>query len=86
MPTYEYYCSDNDQTVEVLHKMSEKLATWGELCERAGTDLGDTPSETPIQRMISGGQLMLRKSGGGSAPAAPSKPSGGHVCGGGCSH
>ncbi len=88
MPTYEYFCPENEQTVEVLHKMSEKLVTWGELCERSGTDPGKTPSSSPIQRMISGGQLMLRKSGGGLAPMPAPKPSGGgHCCGGGsCSH
>ena len=84
MPTYEYYCPENEQTVEVIHKMSEKLTTWGELCERAGTDPGETSPQTPIQRMISGGQLMLKK-GGSPSPPIP-KPSGGHTCGKGCSH
>ncbi len=34
MPTYDYYCSQNKQTVNVQHGMKEKLANWGELCER----------------------------------------------------
>ena len=86
MPTYEYYCPENEQTVEVMHKMSEKLATWGELCERSGTPQGETPSSTPIKRMISGGHLMMKKTSRRShmMPQA-TKPSG-HVCGKGCSH
>jgi hypothetical protein len=59
--------------------MSEKLATWGEVCERAGLDLGNTPSDSPVDRLISGGGIV--SSGALSNPVAPSCGSGG--CGGG---
>lgn len=63
MPTYQYHCETNGQVLEVRHNMSEKLHTWGELCERSGHDLGETPAETPIRRAILGGQLMLKSEG-----------------------
>jgi hypothetical protein len=47
MPTYDYYCENNGKTVEVSHRMSEQVASWGELCERAGIDAGDTPPGQP---------------------------------------
>jgi hypothetical protein len=59
--------------------VSEKLATWGEVCERAGLDLGNTPSDSPVDRLISGGGIV--SSGALSNPEAPSCGSGG--CGGG---
>ncbi|MEO1896639.1 MAG: hypothetical protein ABGX36_02340 [Cycloclasticus sp.] len=32
--------------------MKEKLKTWGELCDKAGIDIGKTPAETEISRII----------------------------------
>lgn len=93
MLTYEYFCPTNGETLEVRHRISEKLSTWGELCERADADPGSTPLDTPIQRNILGGQLMVSKSGptrGGmmqaAKDAAPKKVSGGCCHGGSCSH
>lgn len=57
MPTYVYHCARNQQTVEVQHGMTEALTTWGEVCQRAGLDLGETPPETPVERWITGGLL-----------------------------
>ena len=53
MPLYEYHCEANGETLEVSHTMKVVLKTWGELCEHAGQDLGDTPRETPIKKLIS---------------------------------
>lgn len=53
MPYYEYHCGSNGRTVEVRHAMDERLATWGELTERAGTEAGDTPSDAPVERILS---------------------------------
>jgi hypothetical protein len=52
MPTYDYHCKTNDQIIEVKHSMKEKLKTWGELCDKAGIDIGNTPAETEISRII----------------------------------
>lgn len=55
MPTYDYRCDKNSQTVSVQHGMKESLRTWGELCQRAGLDVGSTPADASVERVISGG-------------------------------
>ena len=80
MPTYDYFCAANNQVVEIRHRMSETVATWGELCALAGIDPGDTPARTPVERLISGGQVVRRSSlGDRDVPACGSGP----CCGGG---
>jgi len=53
MPTYEYRCEANGKIIEVRHKMSEQLRTWGELCSRAGISVGETDPDAPVQKLIS---------------------------------
>ncbi|MEN8177625.1 MAG: zinc ribbon domain-containing protein [Pseudomonadota bacterium] len=62
MPTYDYFCDANDQKVEVKHRMSEELKNWGELCDKAGIETGDTPMDTPVRRLISGGAFISSSS------------------------
>ncbi len=70
MPTYDYRCDANDRVIEVAHRMSETLANWGELCERAGIEMGDTPSDAPVHRLATGGNVVSSNSlGSGTAPA-----------------
>ncbi len=70
MPTYDYRCESNNRTVEVSHRMSESLGTWGELCAKAGLEPGDTPASSPVIRLATGGNLISRSSlGSGTAPA-----------------
>ena len=69
MPTYDYRCQANGQVVEVKHGMSERLTTWGELCDRKGTELGTTPADSPVERLITGGQFITSSSRGDAAPA-----------------
>jgi len=70
MPTYDYRCEINNRTVEVQHRMSEEIRSWGELCEKAGIDPGATPSESPVYRVANGGNLISSSAlGSGSAPA-----------------
>lgn len=52
MPLYQYYCDENDQTVEVYHPMDVKLNNWLELCYAAQVDIGDTDPTTPIRKVI----------------------------------
>ncbi|MDZ4688610.1 MAG: hypothetical protein SH850_26350 [Planctomycetaceae bacterium] len=75
MITYQYHCPNNGQTLEVQHGMKERLATWGELCQRAGAELNGTPETAAVERLISGG-LMGTVSGGTatSSEAMPSLP------------
>ncbi|MCL4221409.1 MAG: hypothetical protein KJZ65_08560 [Phycisphaerales bacterium] len=53
MPRYDYHCPANDRTVEVEHAMSDQVATWGELCDRAGLDPGKTPRTAPVEKLLS---------------------------------
>ncbi len=81
MPTYDYRCEANGEVLEVRHGMNELLRTWGELCERAGVDPGNTPPESPVQRLATGGQVV-RSSSLGEAPACPNPGAcGGGMCG-----
>lgn len=80
MPTYEYYCPANHQTLEVLHGMSTELSTWGEACERAGVEPGETPADAPVEKLLGAGMVIAK-----SRPAEDfdcGKPGG--CCGGGC--
>ena len=79
MPSYDYRCAANGRVVEVRHRISEKLTTWGEVCDRAGVDTGDTAADTPVERLITGGGVVSSSSL--SNPEPPSCPPGG--CGGG---
>ena len=82
MPTYDYFCETNGRKVEVSHKMSENLASWGELCSRASLDPGDTPVDAPVKRLISGAAII--SGGRQSEPAAPACASGACCPGGLC--
>lgn len=82
MPTYDYRCDSNGQIVEVRHRMSESLSTWGELCARAEISPGDTPTDAPVHRLANGGNI-IGSLGTGQAPA-PSCGTGGCCPGGAC--
>jgi hypothetical protein len=83
MPTYDYRCEVNGRVLEVRHGMNEVVKDWGELCERSGVELGDTPADTPVKRLISGGQFIssshLHEAEAPSCAAGPC--CGGGVCG-----
>jgi hypothetical protein len=53
MPYYEYRCTANGRTVEVRHPMDERLVTWGDLAGRAGLEVGGTPADAPVERLLS---------------------------------
>ena len=78
MPTYDYYCEANGRKVEVKHKISENMTSWGELCTLANENTGETPADTPVKRLITGG-AVIGSTGSGSEPACAS----GACCSGG---
>lgn len=88
MPTYEYFCPENGQQIEVKHGINEKLLTWGEVCEKASLPLGETSSVSPVERKIFGGQLMLKKPSGELQYPKKGEPlhQKAHTCGGNCHH
>ncbi|WP_333687329.1 zinc ribbon domain-containing protein [Methylococcus capsulatus] len=77
MPRYDYFCEANDSVVEVSHPMNDRLTTWGEVCERAGLAVGDTP----VRKLITGGGIV--RSGALKNPEAPPCQSGAPCCGAG---
>lgn len=82
MPTYDYHCPANDKTVEVKHRIADSIATWGELCQLAGIEAGDTPADTPVEKLITGGGIVKSNSMGSEPPCVS-----GPCCGGGgCGH
>ena len=66
MPLYEYRCPDNGLTVEVRHGMSEKLETWGELCERSNQSPGTTRPDAFVERLMSAPVPTPSRGGSGS--------------------
>jgi len=83
MPTYDYFCEANGQRVEVSHKMSESISSWGELCERAAIEPGNTPSDAPVRKLISGGAVIgaAALKNPGPPPSCGSGGCGGGMCG-----
>jgi hypothetical protein len=82
MPTYDYRCEANGQIVEVKHRMSETVQTWGELCQLAGIEPGDTEPASPVSRLATGGNVVKSGGGRGMEPACASGPCcGGGMCG-----
>jgi hypothetical protein len=79
MPTYDYACAANGRVVEVSHRMSEDLITWGELCAKAGIERGNTPADAPVKRLATGGNIVSGKLT--SEPMAPCAT--GSCCSGG---
>lgn len=52
MPVYEYLCPANGRALTVVHPMTQRVATWGELCSLAGCDPGDTPLDAPVEKLL----------------------------------
>lgn len=52
MPTYDYHCAANDRVISVMHKMADSVSTWGEVCTKAGLELGDTSADSPVVKRI----------------------------------
>jgi hypothetical protein len=63
--------------------MNEAVSTWGELCTLAGIEPGETPVNTPVEKLITGGQVVRRSSlGEADTPVCSSGPCcGGGLCG-----
>ncbi|MEO1236242.1 MAG: zinc ribbon domain-containing protein [Planctomycetota bacterium] len=81
MPTYQYFCPGNHQTVEVMHGMTRRVDTWGELCEIAELEPGATPTDTPVEKLLGAGMVLAKKPD--SAECTGPSPGGG-CCGGMC--
>ncbi len=65
MPSFDFHCAANGQTIEVMLKMHETISTWGELCARKEISLGDTPADAPIEKKFTS-SVVMEKSAMGS--------------------
>ncbi len=83
MPTYDYRCEFNGQIIEVKHRMNERASTWGELCALAGVAPGDTPLDSAVEKLITGGQVVRSDSLGdaGQPPCGTGPCCSGGMCG-----
>ncbi len=79
MPKYDYRCEQNGRVVEVSHSMSDVVSNWGQLCALAHIETGETPADSPVHKIISGGFVATGAASKASAHscAAPG------CCGGG---
>ena len=82
MAKYDYRCEQSGRTVEVSHSMDQVINTWGELCALAGIEAGETPAESPVHKVISGGFITTgaRSQASSHSCTAPACCSGG-MCG-----
>jgi hypothetical protein len=58
MPLYDYFCPANNQQLEVSHSMNLEVSTWGQLCELAKCEIGETPEDAPVRRLLSAPRLI----------------------------
>jgi hypothetical protein len=79
MPKYDYFCETNGQMLEASHPMSQRLGTWGELCATTGVDLGSTPADAPVKKLITGGGVV--KASSLKNPSVPPCQMGAPCCG-----
>jgi len=75
MPTYDYKCEDNGKIIEVKHRMSENISTWGQLCEVADINPENTPLHASVKRLPTGGNVL--KTGVGKSDVPPCQSGGG---------
>lgn len=79
MPKYDYLCEANGQVIEVSHRMQERISTWKELCDLAGVSLGTTPPDSPVKKLITGGDVI--RAGALKNPDVPPCQTGAPCCG-----
>ena len=59
MPIYDYFCPSNNQPIEGMHSYTHEITTWGEVCQLANCDLGDTPKDALVRRVVSAPMLSI---------------------------
>ncbi|MFG0247565.1 MAG: zinc ribbon domain-containing protein [Phycisphaeraceae bacterium JB051] len=63
MPIYTYHCPASGKEVDVQHGMNQRLTTWKQVCDTAEIDPGSTPGDTPVERLITGGYMLIKRPG-----------------------
>lgn len=81
MPKYDYFCAANGRTVELSHKIGERLATWGELRARIDISGDGTPDDAPVHRLITASAIVSSGNlGSTERPCDYGSPCGGCMC------
>jgi hypothetical protein len=70
MPTFDFFCPANGQTVEVMLKINQTISTWGELCACKELPLGDTPPDSPIEKTFTAAPTMSKDMSSGHEPVS----------------
>ena len=52
MPSYDYFCELNGETVEATHSINVSISNWGELCYVTQNPLGETDPLAPVRKLI----------------------------------
>ena len=63
MPRYDYRCDDNGKTIEVVHGIALEIKNWGELCELAMIETGDTPVDASVRKVITTPPMAITPAG-----------------------
>ena len=72
--------ANGPKVAKVSHCRCEVLHTWGELCERSGALPGDTPLQSPLDRLATRGDVT--RQGTLNNPTPPAGPATGNGRGG----
>ena len=59
MPLYKYLCPDNGVQVEVSHPSEVSLVNWGQLCFVGQLEMGETPFEAPVEKVLVPAQIFV---------------------------
>lgn len=81
MPLYDYRIGHGERMVEAKHAMSASPATWGELRAASGLPDDGTPTDTPVQKILTTGGVM--SAGGAKSDLPPCMGGLGSGCGSG---
>ena len=52
MPSYDYFCELNGETVEATHSVNASISNWGELCYVTQHPLGETDPLATVRKLI----------------------------------
>ena len=52
MPSYDYFCESNGETIEATHSINDSISNWGELCYVTQHPLGETDPLVPVRIVI----------------------------------
>jgi len=52
LPSYDYFCESNGETIEATHSINASISNWGELCYVTQHPLGETDPLAAVRKVI----------------------------------